>query len=185
MKRLRGAIAIAVSFGVFGCGGGFATGRPWNAEAEASVFDDGVDLVDDPAKLSGEWETAAQMALQHRASSADMTAIVDISSIQTTKDVDGTEARRISVDLVELLYGATPEKTITFESAATALGNSLIVRHEQRLDGAFIVFVRWFDRPDGTVGSHFHFSPSSPADQALVRAEIAERTKRETASKQR
>jgi hypothetical protein len=182
MKRTLAAIVIAFSLTVVGCGAGFVAGKPWNAEIEGSVFDDGVDLVDDPAKLSGEWEASARRALEVRSSVADLTAVVKITSIQTTKNVDGQEARRITVEIAETLYGKAPDPSIALESAASALGNSLITRHESRLTGSFIAFVRWFDREDGSIGSHFHFSPSSPAVSKIVRGQIQTRVKQEIAS---
>jgi hypothetical protein len=183
MKCVRAAVIVVLSLAASACGGGFVAGRAWDAEAEATIFDDGVDLVDDPAKLSGEFEDGARRALEIRAATADLTALVEVTSIQTTKDVDGTEARRIGAELTEILYGKAPDPSIAFESAATALGNQLITRHERRLAGPFVIFVRWFDRPDGSLGSHFHLSPSSPAVMELVRGRIGDRIKREAASK--
>jgi hypothetical protein len=177
------AIAIAVaSVAAVGCGGSFAVGRPWDAAAEATVFDDGIDVVDDPEKLSGEWAFRARQDLDARSNLADLVAVVNITSVQTTKDVDGTEARRIDTRVMSILYGTTPDKTLVLKSSSTALGNSLIIRHEGRLSGEFIVFLRWFEQEDGTIGHHFHCSPSSPAILENVRKYVRARTAQEAAA---
>jgi hypothetical protein len=178
------AVAIAVlSVAAIGCGGGFAVGRPWDAAGEATVFDDGIDMVDDPAKLSGEWAFRARQDLDARSNLADMIAVVNIVSIQTMKDVDGTEARRVDTRIVRILYGATPDKALVLKSSATSLGNALITRYEGRLSGDFVVFLRWFEQKDGTIGHHFHFSPSSPQILEMVHKYVEARVTQEAASK--
>lgn len=174
--------AIASAVAVVGCGGEFKVGRPWDAASEASVFDDGIDLIDDPAKLSGEWAFRAREDLDARSSLADLVAVVTIASVQTTKDMDGAEARRVDTRIEKILYGQAPEKTLVLLSSSTALGHSLIVRHEGRLSGSFIVFLRWFDLPDGTTGHHFHLSPSSEVVFAAIGARLDARLAQEAAA---
>jgi hypothetical protein len=169
MKRRDVAIAAAVSFAAVACGGGFAAGKKWNPSVEASIFDDGADIFDDPTKLSGKSENSARQALEVRADLADTTAVVNVVSIQSADEIDGTAARRIGVEVVERLYGDVPGRSFTLESAEAALGNAVIRRLEARLTGAFVVFIRWFDREDGSIGHHFHLSPSSPAVMEIVR----------------
>jgi len=181
--RVSCAIAIAaVSLAAIGCGGAFATGRPWDAAAEATVFDDGIDVLDDPAKLAGEWAFRARQDLDARSNLADMVAVVTIVSVQTTKDVDGTEARRIDARVNDLLYGAAPDRSLALKSSATSLGYSLVTRHEGRLTGSFIVFLRWFEQEDGTIGHHFHLSPSSPEISEQVRKYVRARVAKEAAN---
>ena len=123
--RCSCAIAIAVaSVAAVGCGGGFAVGRPWDAATEATVFDDGIDVVDDPAKLSGEWAFRERENLNARSNLADFVAVVSITSIQTMKDVDGTEARRIDTRVMNIIYGTTPGKTLVLKSSSTPAGKA-------------------------------------------------------------
>ena len=174
--------AIAAAVAAAGCGGEFKVGRPWDAAAEASVFDDGIDLVDDPAKLSDQWAFRARDDMRARASLADLVAVVTVSSVQTAKDVDGAEVRRIDARIDDILYGRAPDKTLALLSPASSLGHALIVRHEGRITGSFVVFLRWFDLPDGATGHHFHLSPSSPAVITTVREVVAARVQQEAAA---
>jgi hypothetical protein len=181
--RWSRAIAILALAAASGCGGSFAVGRPWDAAAEATVFDDGIDVVDDTTKLSGEWAFRAREDLDARSNLADMFAVVDITSVQTTKDIDGKEGRRIDARVDRILYGTAPDRVLVLEAAAASLGYSLITRHEGRLTGEYIVFLRWFELEDGTTGHHFHFSPSSPGVLEMVRKYVEARVAQEKASK--
>jgi hypothetical protein len=185
MRRTWTWAIAAVSLAAYGCGGGFAVGRPWDAASEATVFDDGIDLVDDPAKLSGEWAFRARQEIDARSNLADMIAVVSIGSVQTTKDMDGTEARRIDARVIDTVYGSAPDKALVLKSSASSLGNAVITRNEGRLSGEFIVFLRWFELEDGTIGHHFHLSPNAPAILEKVRAHVRARTAAETASKKK
>jgi hypothetical protein len=183
MRRSCAIAIAALSVVTAGCGGGFTVGRDWDPAAEATVFDDGIDVVDDPAKLSGEWAFRARQDLDERSNLADMVAVVNILSIQTTKDVDGTEAQRIDARVERVLYGASPGRTLALNSPASSLGYSLITRHEGRLTGAYIVFLRWFQKEDETLGHHFHFSPASPTIYEKVEGYVKARKAQEAQSK--
>lgn len=187
MRRSR-AIAIAIlaaSAFASGCGGGFAVGRQWDAETEATVFDDGIDLIDDTAKLSGEWAFRAEQDLDSRSNLADLVAVVNITSVQTTKDIDGKEGRRLDTRIVKILYGAAPDTLLVLVASSSSLGYSLITRHEGRLTGEYVVFLRWFEQEDGSLGHHFHFSPSSPGVMATVRKHVEGRVAEEKTAEER
>jgi hypothetical protein len=183
MGRIRAIAIVAASVAALGCGGGFAVGRPWDAASEATVFDDGIDVIDDLDKLAGEWIFKARQDLDARASLADMVAVVSVMSVQTTKDIDGTEARRIDARVERVLYGKTPARNLALESTASALGNALIVRHESRLTGQYLVFLRWFALEDGTLGHHFHLSPATGPVYEKAKERVDARIAEETASK--
>ena len=183
MRRCCAIAIAAVSVVMIGCGGGFAAGRPWDAANEATVFDDGIDVIDDPAKLSGEWAFRARRDLESRSNLADMVAVVTIISVQTMKDVDGVEAHRVDALLKKALYGSSPTKNLVLKSSASALGNALIMRHEGRLTGSYLVFLRWFEQEDGSLGHHFHLSPSSPAIMEKVQKHVDERLAQEAIKK--
>lgn len=183
MKRGHVAMAVAVAGAAAACGGGFAAGKPWNASVEASIFDDGADLFDDPARLSGKSENSARQALEVRADLADALAIVDVVSVQSSGAAGEAEARRIGVELVEPLHGELPGRAFALESGISALGNSVIRRLEPRLSGGrFVAFIRWFELEGGAVGHHFHLSPASAEVLEIVRPRAAARSGEEPPS---
>ncbi len=149
---------------------GFKVGKPWNPE-ETPFFDDGVDVVDDFANLSGKWRQEHERYFDARAQLADLIAEIEIVSVQTSSDLESDTAKRIKVRIVEILYGKTPSDTISLVSRTHSPGYELVLRHEVRLPGRFFLFVRWFDEKNGQPGNHFHLSPSSEE----IRSELANR----------
>ena len=150
-----------------GCAGGFKAGNPWDPK-EGRLFDDGIDMVKDLGGLSGEFAYKAEEELNARVNLSDTVAVVSIQAIQTNKDIDNNEVKRIETSVVNLLHGQNIGETIVLSSEKSALGHALILRHEHRLTGEFICFIRWFENDDHTIGSHFHLSPNS----SQLRADI-------------
>ncbi len=173
------ATAVAVSLiALAGCGGGFALGEPWEP-GEARFFDNGVDLMKQPSKLSGQWAYDQQQELDGRVTLADLIAVVEIGSVQTTTDLEGREAKRIEVDIVDRLYGEAPSDTLSLESGRESIGYPLLLRHERHLSGEFIAFLRFFEGEEGQRAQRFHLSPASPEVRKLVREKVAERIESE------
>jgi hypothetical protein len=167
-------ILIAVLFSCVAIAGcdkyGFKVGKPWNPE-DTPFFDDGVDVVDDFANLSGKWRQEHERYFDARAQLADLIAEIEIVSVQTSSDLESDTTKRIKVRIVEILYGKAPSDTISLVSRTQAPGYELVLRHEGQLTGRFFLFVRWFDEKNSQPGNHFHLSPSSEG----IRSELANR----------
>jgi len=161
-----------------GCGGGFKVGSPWNPN-EARFFDDGIDLIKQPSKLGGEWAYNHDEELDARVNLGDLTAVVQVLTVQTTTDLDGKEAKRIEAQFTDVWYGETPTPKVFLQSSKDSLGYPLILRHERHLTGEFLIFIRWFDREDGTLGHHFHLSPASTEMRKKVQHMIEKRREEE------
>ncbi|MDD5309029.1 MAG: hypothetical protein PHU25_17085 [Deltaproteobacteria bacterium] len=158
-----------------GCGGAaFATGAPWDPK-ESRFFDDGVDVIDDMKRIDGEFAYRQEDELTGRVNLADLIAEVEIATLQTTRDMDGGEQKRMDVRVVTTLYGGAPAETITFASGSQSPGHGMILRYEDRLSGRFLAFVRWFEDDRGRLAHHFHLSPASEAMKADVQARIERR----------
>ena len=121
-------------------------------------------------------ESGVEEELDARANLADMIAVVTVMSVQTNEDIDGKESKKIDITVGDILYGASPSSEFALRSTKDSLGYSLILRHEDSLQGKHIVFVRWFDAEDGSLGHHFHLSPASEKLLGSVRrmAELRE-----------
>jgi hypothetical protein len=161
-----------------GCGGGFKVGAAWNPN-EARFFDDGVDLIKQPSKLGGEWAYNHQEELDARVNLGDLVAVVEVLTLQTATDIEGQEAKRIEIRVIERLNGATPTENISLQSSKASLGYPLIVRHERHLTGQFIAFLRWFDNDDGSLGHHFLLAPASTEMRKAVQDLIDDRIREE------
>ena len=143
------------------------------------MFDDGVDLLQDISKLSGEWGYQAEQELEARSHLADMVAIVTVLAVQTNEDLEGIESKKIEARIEDIIYGDAPSKDLALNSTSKSLGYSLILRHEQRLMGKHIIFMRWFTEDDRSLGHHFHLSPASGKLEKAVRKLVEARKKEE------
>jgi hypothetical protein len=161
-----------------GCGGAFKTGDSWDPK-ESRLFDDGVDLLQDISKLSGQWEYQAEQELEARTHLADMVAVVNVLTVQTNEDLEGIESKKIVANIEEIIYGDAPGNDLALKSTSDSLGYSLILRHEQYLVGKHIVFMRWFTQDDKSLGHHFHLSPASGKLEKAVRKLLKARIKEE------
>ncbi len=173
---------LAIALFTVACGTAFKTGNPWNP-GESRLFDDGIDLLADPGKLSGKWGYEAENELDARSNLADMVAVVEILSVQTNTDLDGKQAKRIAIKVVKTLYGSSPSSQFPVISAEDSFGYKLIIRHEASLSGRQIMFIRWFDEENGSLGSHFHFSPYSKALTSSLKTRLESRVAEEEAQK--
>lgn len=179
MSRLYNVLLLlAVLVSLTGCGGAFKTGESWDPR-ESRMFDDGVDLLQDISKLSGEWEYQAEQELEARAHLADMVAIVNVLAVQTNEDLEGIESKKIEARIDDIIYGDAPGSDLALKSSANSLGYSLILRHEQHLVGKHIVFMRWFTQDDKSLGHHFHLSPASGKLEKKIRKLLEARKKEE------
>jgi hypothetical protein len=178
--RAARALVAAVALPVAACGGGFQFGAPFE-DREIKFFDDGVDLIKDPARLGGQWAVGYGDELDGRVSLADLVARVEVVSVQTDRDLDGKEAKRVTVSVVEEIYGSSPARNLFLQSLPETLGYELIQRHETELTGMFVAFVRLFEGPDGKLAKHFHLSPASPKVLERVRVKLKARKKEEGA----
>ncbi len=169
---------MTVLVSLAGCGGAFKTGDSWDPK-ESRMFDDGVDLLQDISKLSGEWEYQAEQELEARTHLADMVAVVSVLAVQTNEDLEGIESKKIEVRIEDIIYGDAPGNDLALKSTSKSLGYSLILRHEQHLVGKHIIFVRWFTEDDDSLGHHFHLSPASGKLEKIVRKLIKARKKEE------
>lgn len=183
MNRLpTRAFFILSFFSLLGCGGAtFRTGESWDPK-ESAFFDDGVDVFDDYSAISGQWAYRLEKELDARLQLADFIGVAKILSVQTKSDFEVEAAKRIDIEIVEALYGNTPGNNVQLVSTREAPGHQLILRYEGRLTGNQLVFIRWFEKEDKSLGHHFHISPASEYLVSKVRPVIANRIREESVS---
>ena len=182
-KIITGLALLGVVLSTIGCAGRtFDVGEPWNI-TETRFFDDGADLLDDPLKLTGRNRIDQKALIEGRASTADFIAVVDLLSIQTARDANGQVQKYLSARTIKNLYGRIPADEFRLVSRPASSGYVLIERYEAGLKGKFIVYVRWFKRPDQTLGHHFHLSPASDVLVRRVEEQVQNRLKKEEGGK--
>lgn len=133
--------------------------------AELRVFDHGVDLVDDPEILAGQWRESWGAELQTRVGSADIIALVRVNSAQATRIPDQGPSVRLDIEPDRALLGEVVD--IDLVSTEGDGGYVSIDRNQTRLLSTnFVLYIKWYQSDAGVIAAHWHLSP---ATQAVVR----------------
>ncbi len=178
MLRFRRFTLLLALFGLalMACGASAAPIRvtsPMTA-ADVRVFDHGVDFVDDPEILAGQWRRTWADELQARVGSADAIVLVRVNSAQATRIPDVGPSYRLDIEAGGALFGAVTD--IDLVSMESDGGYSSVDRNQTRLLSAdFVLFLKWYQADDGAVAAHWHLSPATEAVTTRVRFLVTSR----------
>lgn len=178
--------ALCLAFALLACGSAPAAIRVTSpmTPMELRVFDHGVDFVDDPDILSGQWRRNWSDELQTRVGSADTILLVRINSAQATRIPDVGPSYRLDIQPAGALFGASTD--VDLVSAEGDSGFSSIDRNQARLlSSEFVLFVKWYEAEDGTVAAHWHLSPATESVKTRVRFFIDSRRQAPVGQSQR
>lgn len=160
-----------------GCAGGSAAAagpRPSSpfSDADSKLFEDGVDFVADPAVLGGRWAEDSESEAFARIDAADVIALITVNTLRTDIDPQQRTNYGLGLNVAEKLKGAfVVDATLTV--SGDAQGFASIDRDRQRLlSERFVVFVKWYAKPDGIVAGHFHLTIASPVVLEQVRSRL-------------
>ena len=129
--------------------------------SDATLFDDGVDFVEDPGRLRGSWLGDFHDSLRRRIERADTIAVVRVEALGEGTDTSGGTTHVLSVSVEDTLKGELPDNA-TLASEPQSPGFGTIERaHSRLLHGRFTVFLRWYERAEDVVAGHFHLSPAT------------------------
>ncbi len=152
------------ALGLLGCGAALPPARvtsPTTPE-ELRVFEHGVDLVDDPEILAGQWRESWGAELQQRVGAADVIELVRVNSAQATRIPDQGASYRLDIEPSRALLGE--ETDVDLLTVETDGGYVSIDRNQTRLLSTdFVLYVKWYRTDDGTTAAHWHLSPATPA----------------------
>jgi hypothetical protein len=130
--------------------------------AELRVFDHGVDLVDDPEILAGQWRESWGEELQTRVGGSDVIELVRVNSAQATRIPDRGASYRLDIEPDRALFGEAVD--VDLLSTEGEGGYVSVDRNQTRLLSTdFVLFIKWYQAEDGTIAAHWHLSPATPA----------------------
>lgn len=148
-------------------------------ERDATLFEDGVDMMVDPDALHGQWRQDWEEELTERIEHSDVVFEGELISIQVDSDPDQRKSYRAALAVTHVhrgdLYGAKEVALVTREGA---LGYASIASDPERLlRHSYMAFVKYAEAPDGAPRpiAHFHIAPPS---LAMHRALIGDRAKK-------
>lgn len=167
----RFAVVCAVFTGVAACGGSAPPARATSpfTDEHAEVFEDGVDFIADPGHLEGRWRQDWSRDLDRRVSWSDLIARVTIHTLRTDTDLDRVNTYRLIAEVDETLWGEPPEDELTLTVREGEAGYGTIEGNDRRiLNQPFVLFLKWYDAPDGNVRPHWHLAPATEPVTARV-----------------
>jgi hypothetical protein len=126
-----------------------------------------------PDTYSSEYAEDVRNEVKGRIALADAVVRLRVDAVQTSRDRNELEQKRIATTPLEILQGSIPAEPLILISTSDARGYELLRRHENHLRGEQLAFIRFFTNDDGTTGHHFHLSPASEAMLSIV-AELIE-----------
>jgi hypothetical protein len=175
-------VFILAALVISACGSSSSTGgalRPSSpfTEADAKVFDDGADFIGDPDGLAGRWAEDWDSEMQTRVAQSDLITTATISTLSTDIDPQQRTTYRLNAKPENALKGKAPSDDLTLSVSEDALGFVGVDRDRQRiLSEGFVLFAKWYEKPDGSIGTHWHLSIASQHVLSRVRT-LLERDK--------
>lgn len=156
------------------CGGGSSRtpARPTSpfTETDLRLFDDGVDLVQDPDGLGGKWANDWNVDMRDRVGRSDLIALVTVNTLLTDTDPEGHVTHRLVVRVEKSMKGQAPADELNLSSPDTAVGFPTVDSNKGRLlHMRLLGLLKWVEQPDGSVSSHFHLV--APADTIVSRVQ--------------
>ncbi|MEM6962833.1 MAG: hypothetical protein AAF550_13990, partial [Myxococcota bacterium] len=124
----------------------------------AGIFDHGVDLIENPSALQGQWKSDWFHELRTRVESADRIVLLSVHTIRTDTDPNRRTTYRIVATVLEELHGTVGEDDVLLSVSDSDRGYAGVRLSQSRiLNQRFIGFIRRFtDR--GILGQHWHLS---------------------------
>ncbi len=148
-----------------GCGGAQTKGvTPGEFTAEHGVlFDDGVDLIEDPEGLQGRWKSDYELELEQRAEAADLVVSGVVTTVRVEQDPEMRHTFHLLLRRDDVLKGETDEPEFALTSREGARGYGSVSQHRDRmLEQPFVAFIRYAEGEGGEAVAHFHLSRPSP-----------------------
>lgn len=170
VSLLTFALAMASCGGSSGMHGALRPSSEFTTR-DTGLFEDGVDLIEDPQGLEGKWRDDWENDLNERIARSDVIALGSVSTLSTDQDLEHQTSYRVVFAFERGLVGEPPASEMNLVSRGGAPGFASIERDRANLlNHKLVVFMKYAaaGADDKTaVVTHFHLSP--PSDVVLER----------------
>ena len=167
ISRVLFALCACLGLGVAACGGSEKrVAKPGEFTPQhAALYDDGVDLIEDPDSLQGRWRSDWELELDQRLADSDLVALGKVTTLREEINPEGRATYHLLFRVDRAYRGQARAKEISLASREGASGYASIAQHrEHMIDRPLIGFVRYAVHPvTGEVSPHFHLMPPSDA----------------------
>lgn len=144
------------------CGGGAVrrTTTPMTPEAELA-FENGIDFIDDPSLLEGNWLEEWEGDIGRRVELCDAVLVVRITAVQQNVDLDRNLSYRLVAHIDNVRFGTGFDSEITLVSRHGEAGHASVHEYESRLlQNQFVAYIRFVEDGDDVV-PRWHLSPAA------------------------
>ncbi|MCS6857057.1 MAG: hypothetical protein NZM37_05050 [Sandaracinaceae bacterium] len=147
--------------GACGSGKGIVV-RPMGPE-EALLFDNGVDLIQTPNLLQGNWLESWEQETEQRVKESDLIAVVRIDTFSSDVSPSGERSHRLHTHIEAIKHGHFDKNELDLVVRAKDPGEGTLRNRDAQLVGKrFVAFIRWFrESPESPIVPRFHLSPAS------------------------
>jgi hypothetical protein len=158
-SRVLGLLAAALVLAVAGCGGSNAGSpspeTPLNAQ-QVALFEDGVDMLEDPSALQDSWRSDWERETRERIAQSDAIALGDVTTVRTQEDPGQAVSYYVVISVKKTLLGEPvgSELVLTARESAAGYGN-LADQRERLLRMSVIAFLK-YAKEGSAVVTHFH-----------------------------
>jgi hypothetical protein len=129
---------------------------------DAALFEDGVDLIEDPNQLEGQWRTDWDRQLDQRIAQSDLVALGTVTTLRADVDLEQRTSYQVVVAVERTLEGKASGGDLNLVTRQGSGGYAGIDSHStQLLNRKVVAFVKYAAGPDNAVIAHFHLSVSS------------------------
>lgn len=159
--------SIVLALSLASCAGsvpGPEVTSPFTARDE-QLFDDGVDLMEDPDALHGQWRVDWERELSERLQRSDAIVEGEVIAVHADENPDKRVNYRVVLTLRKVHHGHLGEGVteVALTSREGGVGYGSIASNPQRiLRLPFVAFMKYVEAP-GRPFAHFHMTPPSVA----------------------
>jgi hypothetical protein len=168
------AVVVLLSLG---CGSATSAGKAMHPSSpftdnDARLFENGVDLVGDPAALTGRWADDWASELSSRVQRSDLIALLTVNTLRTDVNPQERTTHWLVGNIGDVLKGASADE-LSLATADDALGFDSVDRERMNiLRRPMLVLAKWVKDSNGTVRARWHLATASPQVVAAVRNQL-------------
>jgi hypothetical protein len=165
IRNAFACVLLCTALCALACGGsGKRVTQPGEFTTEhALLFDDGVDLIENPDALQGRWLSDWQRELDLRLVDADAVASGQVTTVREEIDPEQRASYHLLFQVRKKFKGKLRDE-VSLATREGASGYASVKQHRDNVIGRdLVVFVRYAVAADGAVTPHFHMMPQSPA----------------------
>jgi hypothetical protein len=131
----------------------------------AVIYDDGVDLIEDPDSLQGRWHSDWEVELDQRLDDADLVAQGKVTTLREEINPEGRATYHLLFQIDRTFRGSPRGKELSLAAREGSAGYASVEQHKVHvIERELVAFVRYAVNPTtGEVAPHFHLMPPSPA----------------------